>query len=159
MNLQEVVDAYLRKTVPAEMIRLIRIKQAWPKVAPDWVVANAFPASVRGRRLVLHVQDNQWLHELTYWRQELLEKLQEHCPDARVEAIDAYVGVVGSEEAEPPPPRLQRRRPGVQLPQDVPSETLSALNAIDDPDLRDACAAARMMLGNPGRWMSNDRED
>ena len=51
-------------------------------------------------RLYLHVDDNQWLHELSYMRHDLLAKLRRACPTAGIKELRLRVGEV---ELVPPP--------------------------------------------------------
>jgi len=106
---------------------------------------------VQGGRLVVHVHDSQWLHELTYWRQDVLTRMRTAWPEVGIEIIEAYVGPLPPihERRPPPPPELPPVDREPVLEPQVPSETLAALNAIRDPTLREALAQARLMLGKP----------
>ena len=146
------VEEVLRGLVPEDRVRLARIREAWRDLVPGFFAAALWPARIHGWRLVLHVQDNQWLHELTYWRQEFLEKLQARCPSVGITEIDAFVGPVDAWAPLPKPGPEAERDPA--LPAEVPAETMEMLGRIRDPALRDACAAARMVLGRPPGWIA-----
>ena len=136
------------------------IRIHWAKIAPQWVAANTWPALIRGDRLVLNVQDNQWLHELNYWRQELLTRLANQIPKSGIVRIEAFLGPVPAlgqrgevkTELPTPPPK-----PEIQLSEVPPRATMEALNAVQDPDLRNILAAARMHLGQPRLSWGGDR--
>lgn len=149
VDLPTIVGALLDRHVPPELQRLTRVRALWLELMPRNVVEHVWPMLVQGERLIVHVQDSQWLHEMTYWRQDLLERLLGGWPEAEIERIDAFVGEL--------PPLAQRRpaqpnrepspiHPPVLSPE-VPAETIDALNQIRDPRLRDALARARWQLG------------
>ena len=126
-------------------------RNLWIELLPTRFADHVWPMLVQGDRLLLHVHDSQWLHEMTYWRQELLDRLARAWPESGVEIIEAYVGPLPpmSERrpgAPPPPPEIDREP---VLDPDVPDETVAALNEIRDERLREALAKARMMLGRP----------
>jgi hypothetical protein len=139
----------VHRKVPDEVVRLTRIREAWDEIAPEWVATNTWPALVRDDRLVLNVRDNQWLHELHYWRTELIERMAQRLPDTGIQTIEAFLGHVPPPgqrgEVEPAPPPAPRRPS--PLEGDPPVETIAALNAVKDIRLRDILAAARLRMG------------
>lgn len=132
------------KTVPRDRIELARLQNAWPRLVPRHLQEVAWPAWLGDGRLVVHVDDNQWLHELSYLRQDLLGKLQRACPTARLRALRLRVGQV--EVVPPPVPVPDPSVPG--LPREPERSTIEAMESIDDARLRDAVAAARLALGS-----------
>ena len=145
------MDRLVRKLVPREEIRLTRIRTAWPRIATPRVARRTWPARFRGHRLVVYVHDNQWLHELSYLRQAMTERVREiegAGPPTDVDpelVLEFRIGRIPPEVAvEPPPPPAPR---GPPLPLNPPPETLEAMHRIADPELREAIAAARYILG------------
>lgn len=133
----------VRKIVPPERLRLTRVQMVWPEIATARLRRVAWPAAVRGDTLSLDVRDNQWLHELTYLRAELLQRIQEAAPEAEIGQLRLRVGSVPEPWPEPP------ERPEVEpphLPDEPSRETMDALHGIDDPGLRQIMANARMAL-------------
>jgi hypothetical protein len=145
------VDEVLRHHVPEEVQRLSRLRNLWIQLLPASFADHVWPMLVQGGRLLVHVHDSQWLHEMTYWRQEVLSRLRAAWPEMGIEIIEAYVGPLPPLlERRPPPPVELPPKPRVSvLDSEVPRETLEALNAIRDPKLREALARARLMLGQP----------
>jgi Dna[CI] antecedent, DciA len=131
-------------TVPRDRIELARLQNAWPGIVPRHLQAVAWPAWLSDGRLLVHVGDNQWLHELTYLRHDLLAKLRRACPSAELRALRLRVGEV--ELVPAPEPVPDPRIPG--LPREPERATIEAMEAIEDATLRDAVAAARLALGS-----------
>src|SRR5690606_11750103 len=122
VELAAVVDEVLQRHVPEEVQRLSRLRNLWIELFPTSFADHVWPMLVQGGRLVVHVHDSQWLHEMTYWRQEVLSRLRaapsDPAPDPPsdpasdpssglgIEIIEAYVGPLPPlSERRPPPPR------------------------------------------------------
>lgn len=131
-------------TVPRDNIELARLQNAWPRLVPRHLQEVAWPAWLTEGRLLIHVDDNQWLHELTYMRQDLLGKLRRACPTAGLRDLRLRVGEV--EIVPRPEPVPEPKIPG--LPLEPERATIDAMEAIEDATLRDAVATARLALGS-----------
>ena len=138
----------VRRHVGEDTIRLMQVREVWPRVAGAGLEAHTWPATVAGDTLVVHVHDSQWLHELTYMRQDLLRRLAALAPLGRLRALKLRLGEVPpvagralpeSPRAAPlPPPRLSA---------EPDAATQEALAAVADPELKQIIAGARIMLG------------
>lgn len=131
------------KVVPRDRVELARLQNAWPDLAPTHLQRVAWPAWLASGRLIIHVHDNQWLHELNYMRIDLLDRLREHCPSARLRELRLRVGEV--EIVPPPVPVPEPYYPG--LPVEPERATIEAMAAVEDSTLRTAIANARLALG------------
>jgi len=132
------------KTVSRDRIELARLQNAWPDIVPRHLQTVAWPAWLSSGRLLVHVEDNQWLHELSYLRSDLLQKLRRACPTAGLDDLRLRVGAV--EIVQPPEPVPEPYYPGLPLEPERP--TIDAMDSIEDEQLRNAVAAARLALGN-----------
>ena len=149
IDLRAVIGEVVDRHVPTEVQRLSRLRNLWLEHLPTNLADQVWPMLVQGDRLILHVHDSQWLHEMTYWRQDVLTKLTAAWPECGIERIEAYVGPIPPlhERRPPAPPELPLVDRSPVLEPEVPKETLDALNAVEDPGLRELLAQARMMLG------------
>jgi hypothetical protein len=151
VQIAAVVGEVLQRHVPDEVQRLSRLRNLWIELFPTSFADHVWPMLVQGGRLVVHVHDSQWLHEMTYWRQEVLTRLRAIEPELGIEIIEAFVGPLPPllERRPPPPPEYVRPRREAALEPEIPPETRDALNSIRDPQLREALAQARWMMGRP----------
>jgi hypothetical protein len=151
VDLETIVREVIEHHVPTELQRLTRVRNLWLELLPLGFADHVWPMLVQGGRLIVHVHDSQWLHEMTYWRQDVLAKLSAAWPDGGIEIVDGYVGELPPlrERRLPVPPEYEPVDHPPALDTEVPSETVEALNAIRDPELRDALAQARVTLGQP----------
>lgn len=144
--LADAVWQLLRTIVPDHVIRLSHAQAAWDRMNLPWLRGRAFPVAVFKDELVIAVEDSQYHHELMYSRHELLSKLQDLAPDAGLARLRFRLGPVPApkKQAAPPPPPV-RLRPS--LPPEPAAATRQALQEVADPELRQAIAGARVMLG------------
>jgi predicted nucleic acid-binding Zn ribbon protein len=141
--------ALVRRHVAEDTIRLLHVRDVWSAVAGAGYEAHTWPAAIVGATLIVHVHDHQWLHELTYMRQALLDRLQALAPAAGLMGLRLRLGEV--------PPVPQRRPPESSLPApalapprfspEPDAATRAALDAVGDPELQQILAGARVMLG------------
>lgn len=127
---------------------LLQVREVWPRIAPGRLQTRTWPAAVSGGELVVHVHDNQWLHELNYLRKELEDNLRAACPRLGIERIRLRLGSVErpvpASEA-PPRPATPRAR----MTEEPDRGTLEALETVRDPELKQLMARTRVMLGRP----------
>lgn len=138
----------VKSIVPDHLIRLMHARDAWERLNLPWLRGRAYPLAVIRDELIVVVEDSQYHHELMYSREDLLHKLQQLAPEAKLARLRFRLGAVpspGPRPAAPPPP--VRVRPS--LPAEPNEATCRALADVADPELRQAIAGARVMLGRP----------
>jgi predicted nucleic acid-binding Zn ribbon protein len=151
VDLGRLVYEQLRRHVPADALRLERLQQQWPHLVTPRIANRTWPAKLYGRRLLVIVHDNQWLHELGYLRQELVQRIAAQMPEANVNDMILRLGRVPEAKrrmTSPQPPDQARKAP---LSGDVPETTQEAIAAVQDPELREAIEAARHAFGGKTR--------
>ncbi len=123
---------------------LHRLQRQWSEVVGPQIASHTDPTEARRGILYIAVDSAAWLHELSFFKQEILGKVNRFfgAGEARVNALHLKIGTL------PPPPSL--------LP--APTKTLSPaireadraeaawieqqLTALTDPTLRDAISQA-----------------
>jgi len=138
------VWSLVRSHVPEDTIRVLRLREVWPRVAGRSLATHAWPSAVHGDELVIDVQDSQWLHELTYMRQAILQKLASLRVDVPIRTLRLRL----ASRERPPMPRplpLPPAPPPRPDPLDEPPDpaTVAAIESLQDADLREVIAAAR----------------
>ena len=145
VDLGRLVYEQLRRHVPLSALRLERLQQAWPRLVTPRIAKRTWPVKLYGKRLVVLVHDNQWLHELGYLQQDIVERIAREMPDAQVEEIKLRLGKVP--EGKPRIVEAPDPRPKPPLSGEVPRSTQDAIAAVQDPELRKAIEAARQAFG------------
>lgn len=144
----ELADKALRSIVPGDRLRLVRVQIAWVDMLPARLAKVASPVAIDGETLVVHVVDNQWLHELQYLRADLLDRIREGAPLAGVSALRLRVGEVAP---LPAPGARDVVATSPALPLQPGGETLDAIASVVDDGLRSTIATARQALTRLGR--------
>lgn len=129
--------------VPPERLRVTRVQMAWPHIAGSSLLRVCWPQTIHRDILTLTVRDNQWLHELVYLQADLLRRIRAEVPQAEVGHLRMRVGTVPPPVIEPPDPPPP---PVTSLPDEPGVETRAALQAVEDPWLRQIAANARMAM-------------
>ncbi len=148
--LADAVWQLVRTIVPDHLIRLTHARAAWDRLNLPWLRGRAYPVAVFKDELVIAVEDSQYHHELMYSRHELLGKLQDLAPEAGLARLRFRLGPVPAPAPRPTAVAPARPEPvGPRLAPEPPPATAQVLQAVADPELRQAIAGARVMLGRP----------
>lgn len=139
--------AVVRDHVAVDTIRLLHVQDAWRNIAGPQLAARTWPTAISGDLLVIHVHDSQWLHELTYMRQDLLQRLATQLPNAAIKALRLRLGEVPPVTRRPAPELGPPRLPPPQFSPEPDAATRAALETVTDPELKQIIAGARVMLG------------
>ena len=141
-----IIYEQLRRHVPLKTIHLERLEQRWPQLVTPRIAKRTRPVKLLGRLLVVVVHDNQWLHELRYLRQDILERLAQELPDLQIEALELKLRKLPETDTEGPVAEpLPRYEP--PLSGEVPASTVEAIESVKDPALREAMRRARDAFG------------
>lgn len=143
--LADAIWRLIKTIVPEYAIRLMHARDAWERLNLPWLRGRAYPLAVIRDELIIVVEDSQYHHELMYSRHELLHKLQELAPAARLERLRFRLGPVPL--PLPPVTAPVRVIPPPSMSAEPGEPTCRALAEVDDPELRQAIAGARVMLG------------
>ncbi len=81
-----------------DALELARLAARWPEIVSPRIAAKTAPASLQKTTLVVHVCDAQWLHELSYLRQDLLDRVAPHVQSVKLRAIALRLGPVDHDD-------------------------------------------------------------
>lgn len=112
----------------------LRVQRDWREMIGEPIASHAWPVQIRFKKLYLVVENSVWLHQLTFLKPVLLEKLRAAIgPDL----LSEIVMRVGEVPAQAPPPDSGDRTavpPAVSEP--VLTEAAAHAAAVRDPELR-----------------------
>ena len=136
----ESVSKLLKGVYPApDQYEAAKVFAWWSRSVPPRIVENARPVRLSRGVLIVHVTSSVWANELHYLTDDLLSRLREHAPEARIEKIRFQVG---------PLPDIPKRHRDTPPPPDpvrlasLPDELGRALSRVHDDDLRKAITEA-----------------
>ncbi len=77
-----------------------RLRQQWRAIAGPFVAAHTRPGDVRFHKLHVAVENSVWLHQLTYLKRALLEKIQSGMKEIEIQDILFRIGDVPAPPAD-----------------------------------------------------------
>ena len=85
-----------------------RLQTQWRGIVGEVLAAHTWPTRIRFRKLFVAVGSSVWLHQLTYVKPTLLEKIQSEAPDLFLNDIVFRIGEIHEGKLnEPEPKNLQ----------------------------------------------------
>jgi hypothetical protein len=142
--LNKLINGHTRRWKMQALHRVEVIRRKWREVAGEYVAIHVVPVRLVRKTLRLAAIDSTWASEMTYLKNELLERLQKVLPKGWVEEIL----VVSSEPLPPDLPELRSARtlspPTSEMEQKALELTTITLDAGADPTL--VAAIQRAML-------------
>jgi hypothetical protein len=111
-----------------------RIRRDWASVVGEPVASNTWPDQIRYKKLYLLVHNSVWMHQLTFLKPTLLQKLKVVAGGELITDIVLRVGEIPSREVvSGTAPAIDRDSTVSEI---IASEAASHVSAIQDPDLR-----------------------
>ena len=116
-----------------------RMRRDWVSIVGEPMASNTWPDQIRYKKLYLLVHNSVWLHQLTFLKPTLIEKLN------RVAGSDLITDIVLRVGTLPKVDRAAALPEVLQAPAFPPSDALLAeisahVTTIQDPDLRNHLA-------------------
>ncbi len=93
-NIGSVLDKVLHQYRPKTDQELYRVWDLWDTAVGPEIAANARPAGCKGRRLLVHVSNSNWLHHLRFKERDLVAKINAALGSERIETIQLKIGPV-----------------------------------------------------------------
>ena len=137
VSMSEAVSATLRRLGLEGRVRQEEIWHVWSTVVGPHIARHAQPHAVRHGRLIVHVTDPVWLHQLSMMRHRLVPALNERLNTLVIHEILLRVGEL---PALPPPPTPSTSS-GLEIPQPDPvrqAEIDALLAPLEDAPCREA---------------------
>jgi hypothetical protein len=152
LSAAEIVDAVLERHHINRDVRQHSIVTEWAAIVGPRIARRAWPHALRGRVLEVRVTNASWMHELSFLRDDLIERLNAVVGDPPL--IDDVRFQLRSRAAGPDDlpeaPRLRARLHQPPAPEPARGERLREIEheaaSVDDPELRAAIVAARRRM-------------
>jgi predicted nucleic acid-binding Zn ribbon protein len=88
--LDDVLKAYRRE--PG--VELTAVWSLWDRVVGVPIADNAKPAAFKGRMLLVHVTSSTWMHQLQFFRKDIIDQLNHALGKKMIEEIKFKIGPV-----------------------------------------------------------------
>ena len=64
-----------------------RLREEWPRIVGEAIARRSTPLSVRGKTLIVEVENNVWMNEIQFHRSGIVRKIREEFPALGIEEI------------------------------------------------------------------------
>lgn len=116
-----------------------RLRRDWVSIVGEPIASNTWPDQIRYKKLYLLVHNSVWLHQLTFLKPTLIQKLNQVAGAEVVTDIVLRIGELPEADRAPASPEaLQEAAPPASA--ELLAEISEHVTAIQDPDLRNHLA-------------------
>ena len=152
ISLADVLGGASRRIGFGEKLKHMKLMARWEKIAGKAVAKHARPARLRGKVLIVRVDQPTWMQELTFLKHEIMERIREEFKEGAPSDMKLELGELPPWSPTKPEPERAKTR---NLDEDEKEFIQIATDEIDDPDIRDA--AKKAMTANFSRSDSKPR--
>jgi hypothetical protein len=133
-SLSSILEGVARRLGLESKLLENRLRRDWVSIVGEPMASNTWPDQIRYKKLYLLVHNSVWLHQLTFLKPTLLQKLNTVAGGELITEIVLRVGEIPLRVA------VSAVTPAsdgdATIPEAVLAETLPHVSAIQDPDLR-----------------------
>jgi hypothetical protein len=79
-----------------------RLQTQWKDIVGEVLAAHTWPTRIRFRKLFIAVETTVWLHQLTYLKSTLMEKIQSQTPNLYLKDIVFRIGEIPEQRGDKP---------------------------------------------------------
>ena len=96
VHIGDIVSQLLKRHRSEETGDFDRLWDAWARIVGDAVAANTQPQAIKGNILLVYVSSSVWVHQLQFFREEMIAKINQFLDNDRISEIKFKIGSVGS---------------------------------------------------------------
>lgn len=104
-TVSEILKGFSQNIGIKESQALTRIRKKWPVVVGESIAAHTFPSYIKGHILYIKVDSPHWMHNLTFFKREMCEKIREF----DLSDLSMSIGTIPQSKTE------KRKAPAVNL--------------------------------------------
>jgi hypothetical protein len=133
-SLSSVLEGVARRLGLEPKLLENRLRRDWVSIVGEPIASNTWPDQIRYKKLYLLVHNSVWLHQLTFLKPTLLQKLNSVAGENLITDIVLRVGEIPSREVMSD--TAPASDPDVTVSEIIAAEAASHVSAIQDPELR-----------------------
>jgi len=89
--LGNVLKKYIHSKELGESLLKIEVLSQWDEICPTAIAKHARPTGLRGRKLTLAVNSSAWMNELSFFKKDLIDVLNERAGKEVITEIRFYL--------------------------------------------------------------------
>lgn len=106
VQISHILTGQARRLKLSEGMITYRIWDRWREIAGDAIALHARPARWQKNTLIVRVENSSWLQELSFLKNNIVEKIRALCPEIKISEIHLELG-----ELPTPPPASKKQLP------------------------------------------------
>ncbi|MEP6934317.1 MAG: DUF721 domain-containing protein [Nitrospirota bacterium] len=133
-SLSSILEGVARRLGLESKLLENRLRRDWVSIVGEPIASNTWPDQIRYKKLYLLVHNSVWLHQLTFLKPTLIQKLNSTAGGELITDITLRIGEIPVRTAAPATMPLLDG--DVTASEAILTEVSSHVSAIQDPDLR-----------------------
>ncbi|MCE9535978.1 MAG: DUF721 domain-containing protein [Nitrospirae bacterium] len=138
-SVSSVLEGLARRLGFESMLLESRLRRNWVSIVGEPMASNTWPDQIRYKKLYLLVHNSVWLHQLTFLKPTLIEKLNKVVGTELITDIVLRIGTLPKVDRAAVLPEAHHA-PAVPPSDELISEISEHVTTIQDPDLRNHLA-------------------
>jgi hypothetical protein len=112
---------------------LFHLREAWPEIVGPAIASHTAPQAIRYQALTIHVDGAAWLHELSFLKEDLRQKINRRIADHPIHTVRLKIGPVsGAPEKSGIPETPLKRKTLSKEARTLVQEQLTVVSKADD---------------------------
>ena len=91
-SLGSVIEKIMQSGIRKQDAPLLRVWELWDRAVGEIIAENARPAAFKGKILLVHVNSSPWLHQLSFLKKDILERINRELGQDLVDEIKFKIG-------------------------------------------------------------------
>ncbi|MDZ4856422.1 MAG: DUF721 domain-containing protein [Nitrospirota bacterium] len=133
-SLSHILEGVARRLGLESTLLENRLRRDWVSIVGEPIASNTWPDQIRYKKLYLLVHNSVWLHQLTFLKPTLIQKLSSIAGGELITDITLRIGEIPVRTA--PPATRPPLDDDVMASEAILTEVSSHVSAIQDHDLR-----------------------
>ncbi len=121
-------------------VKLFRLKEGWPDIVGHAIASHTAPQAIRYHVMTLHVDGAAWLHELSFLKEEIRQKINRQLGNEAVRSLRLKIGPVSA--LSKPEQKDSSRKKRTPLSKEAQTLVREQVSAVSDDALKQAIRKA-----------------
>jgi len=98
VHISNIIGDVLKKYRLETDSELVQVWRVWDTIVGNVIAQNAKPAAFKGRILLVHVTSSTWLHQLQFFKKDMIDKLNVTLGKTLIEDLKFKIGPLGTDD-------------------------------------------------------------
>ncbi|MBI5197807.1 MAG: DUF721 domain-containing protein [Nitrospirae bacterium] len=81
-------------------LREYQLAQRWEEIVGQTIAGHTYPEAIRFKKLILRVDSSVWMQQLSFFKKDLVEKVNNAFESPLIQDIQLRIGTIGDRPTE-----------------------------------------------------------